>query len=296
MKHAAEFKQFLPNEVNLSLNRRKRLNRGVKAVRELLSQHLDGFQKVESQGSYALNTIIRPVNDREYDADILVYIRADGRKGPKDYINGVYECLRNHKTYRDKVRRKTRCVVVNYVGDFHLDVVPCINQGQRHSICNNQSNKFEVTDGTAFRDWFNAKADITNGDLKQAAKLLKYLRDHKGNFAVPSIVLTTLIGNSVNVNDKRETFKSVPETLKVVSNRVNSILLANSTMPRIKNPVMRDESFTRHWDQRQYSHFRKMFDTYNRSIDEAFEETNSQRSLQKWQHLFGPSFGLRQQA
>ena len=96
---------------------------------------------------------------------------------------------------------KTRCVYIDYAGDFHLDLVPCITLDEECYICNNKENRFEETDGTGYRDWFNEKTRITNGNLKRVTRLLKFLRDHKGNFSVKSILLTTLIGNSVYPND-----------------------------------------------------------------------------------------------
>ena len=114
----------------------------------------------------------------------------------------------------------------------------------------------------------------------------------KENFSVKSILLTTLIGNSVYASDEGgEDFKDIPTALKTVSNRINSFLQANVLMPEICNPVLDGESFTRHWDQDKYSHFREMFDLYNGKINEAFEETDHNASVRKWRELFGDNFG-----
>ena len=125
MKHDAFFNDFLNEEVNLNPSRLKLLDDHVKAVTDFLSKNLDSYQRVERQGSYALGTIIKPVRDgQEYDADILLYMTYDGSKEPKDFINALYNCLRSSGTYREKVHRKTRCVTLDYAGDFHLDIVP----------------------------------------------------------------------------------------------------------------------------------------------------------------------------
>ena len=143
-----------------------------------------------------------------------------------------------------------------------------------------------------YRDWFNEKTRITNGNLKLDTRLLKFLRDHKGNFSVKSILLTTLIGNSVYVSDERgENFKDIPTSLKTISNRINNFLQANVFMPEICNPVLTTESFTRHWDQDKYRHFREMFDLYNSKINEAFDATDHNTSVKKWRELFGDNFG-----
>ena len=292
MKHQKYFKDFLAEEVNLNETRLDRLNRSTSAVVEYLSKSLDSFEKTERQGSYALRTIIKPVNGREYDADVLLFMEYDPDKEPKDYINAVYDCLRENDTYREKSHRKTRCVYIDYVGDFHLDIVPCVTDGEDQYVCNRKENELEITDGTGYRDWFNGKTRITNGNLKRVTRLFKYLRDHKGNFSIKSILLTTLIGESVSDNDEgSEDFRDIATTLKTVSNRINDFLQNNPGVPEVCNPVLPEESFTRHWDQDKYRHFRDMFNTYNRKVNEAFDATDHNTSVKKWRELFGDKFG-----
>lgn len=298
MKHVTDFQNFLSNEVDLNKTRLDRLNDSSSAVNTFLSSNLDAYEKTERQGSYGLKTIIKPVGTREYDADVLLFMTHDEDKEPKDYINDVYNCLKENDNYKDKVHRRTRCVYIDYAGDFHLDLVPCITQQnwltqeEEYFICNNKENEFETTDGTGYRDWFNEKTRITHGNLKRVTRLLKFLRDHKGNFSVKSILLTTLIGNSVYDSDEKSGgFKDIPTALKTISNRINSFLQANVLMPEICNPVLDGESFTRHWDQDKYTHFREMFDLYNGKINEAFEAKEHNASVKKWRELFGDNFG-----
>ncbi len=293
MKHIKFFEDFLTKEVNLNETRLTKLNDSISSVTVYLSKNLESYEKkIERQGSYALRTIIKPINNHEYDADILLFMKFDPDKEPKDYINDLYNCLKNNKNYEKIAHRKTRCVYIDYTGDFHLDIVPCISQGPDPFICNNKENKFEDSDGTGSRDWFNDRTRITNGNLKRVTRLLKYLRDHKGNFSVKSILLTTLIGNEVYKNEEgSENFKSIPDTLKTISNRINYFLQSNVNMPEICNPVLQSESFTRHWDQEKYSHFRKMFNIYNGKVNEAFDATDHNSSVKKWRELFGEKFG-----
>ena len=291
MNHIEEFNDFIRSEVNLNPNRLRELQRRVRAVDEFLSRNLKSYEKCENQGSHALGTIIRPVNDGEYDSDILLYLTNDPDKHPRDYVDYVFTCLKQNENYADKVQRKTRCVSVDFVGEFNLDIVPCITRGNLQDICNYRTDKFEPTDGTGYREWFNGKTDVTNGHLKPTTQLLKYIRDHKGNYEVPSILLTTFIGHSVHYNERGKRFKTLPDTLKTVSNRINSFLQATPNMPRMRNPARRGERFERHWDQKQYLHFREMFNIYNGQINGAFNETDRRSSLRKWRALFGDRFG-----
>ena len=223
MKNTRDFDGFMSEHVNINQSRLDKLNSGVRGVSEHLAKNLSGYQKHERQGSSALRTVTKPVNGRDYDLDMLMYMDYVPGKPPGQYIEDVYRCMRQNQTYEDKVRRKTRCVVVDYAGDFHLDIVPCITYRGQQFICNRQTNEFEPTDGTGYRDWFNSKNGITHGNLKRVTRLFKYLRDHKQTFTAPSILLTTLIGNAVHDSDTDDEFKTLPDALVVISNRIASI-------------------------------------------------------------------------
>ena len=166
MKRVEDFNEFLTNHVNINQSRLNKLNDHVAAVTTHLGRQLVSFKKIQRQGSYALRTIIKPVENREYDADVLLFMEYDEGNKPADYINDAYNCLREHKTYRDMVHRRTRCIMVDYAGDFHLDIVPCVEISGRLYICNNKTNEIEITDGIGYRDWLNRKTGVTNGNLK----------------------------------------------------------------------------------------------------------------------------------
>ena len=54
--------------------------------------------------------------------------------GAKDYIHAIYRALKQNQNYADKLRLKTRCVTIDYAGDFHLDVVPRVDLW-RQTLC-----------------------------------------------------------------------------------------------------------------------------------------------------------------
>ena len=290
-KRTKDFQKFMGEHVNLNPSRYERLKRSDKAVSEYLSKNLVGFIGTQRQGSYALRTTIRPVrNTDEYDVDRLVYLEYDQRKSPADYINDVYRCLKANGNYADKLQKNTRCVTVNFAGDFKIDVVPCIIYYDRYFICNRKTNGFEETDGRGFRDWFDRKSRITNGNLKLVTRLFKYLRDHKRTFTAPSVLLTTLIGNTVDDREGSTNFKTVPDALLTVVTRMDQFLQSNPYMPEIRNPALPSETFTRHWDQDKYNNFRKMISSYARRIREAYTDADERSSVLRWRDLFGDGF------
>ena len=290
MRHTESFDRFLAEEVNLNPARLRELDRRTRAVAEFLSRNLRGYRSNERQGSYALGTIIRPVNDGTYDADILLFMEHVRGKNPQDYIEDLHACLSSNVDFADKLRRKTRCITVKYAGDFNLDIVPCVARGGQQSICDSNNDQFERTDGVGYREWFNRKTDVTDGHLKGVVRLLKYLRDHKDNFEVPSVLLTTLAGHSVHINERGKRFHSLPDTLKTVSNRINSFVQATPRRPKMRNPALHSERFTRHWDDNDYRNFQEKFAVYNGRINDAYGEPNPQESLRRWRTLFGERF------
>lgn len=291
MKHVTAFKKFLTREVNPDQRQLGMLSGQVKVVRKFLAKDLRSYKGSKLQGSFVLNTTIKPKAGENYDADVLVYLRPDGNKDPKDYINEVYNCFRQNDNYRQRAELKTRCVTLTYADGFQMDVVPCIVQGQNQYIFNLKDNLREITNGAGYRKWFHEKARITNGNLIRVTRLWKYLRDHKDNFETPSMLLTTLLSNTVNDNESRDTFKTIADTLKLTSERLNSSLQANSDVSEVRNPILREEHFTRHWGQSEYDQFRKMFAIYTDKIVTAYHEKDVQRSRNQWRALFGDEFG-----
>ena len=296
MKHISYFNDFLANHVNLNQSRLNMLEERVETITNLLKSKLAGYRKYSPQGSYAHKTIIKPVQDNdEFDADVLIFIKDDNFNPDvfNDYIRMVYDTLKSNHNYKDKIKEKTRCVTIDYAGDFHLDIVPCVERRDVCYICNRDRKVYEKTDGDGYKEWLIERNRIIGGNnFRKATRLFKFLRDHKDNFSVKSILLTTILGNEVRQTDENSgDFSDLPTTLKILSNRVNVFLKRNNYMPIIKNPVLPSEDFNRHWDQRKYANFRDKFDIYNSKINEACAEKSHDESIKKWRKLFGDDFG-----
>ena len=86
-KNDKEFTQFLTDEVDLNKSRLDRLETAVGGVNGYLKDNLTGYQTMERQGSYALGTLIKPVDDNdEYDADIQIVMNPNPKWEPRDYV------------------------------------------------------------------------------------------------------------------------------------------------------------------------------------------------------------------
>jgi hypothetical protein len=218
---------------------------------------------------------------------------------PKDYLNNLYSEFKASGTYKDLVDRikKTRCVTIDYSNDFHVDIIPCIYDGDKYYVMNKNSDEFELTDGDGYATWFANKNRITGGNnLIKAVRLLKYWRDIKDRFAIKSILLTTLIGKQIDNNESQDNFADLPTTFKVLFNRLNDYLQIRESYSKYKdeitqNPVLADELFDRHWDENKYSNFRNNVSKFNTLVNESFEEQDRETSIKKWRKIFGDEFG-----
>ena len=292
-KNNRQFREFLRYEVNLNQDRLHRLQVSVRDVNRFLSRHLLGYQNIDRQGSYGLDTLLKPLrDDDEYDADIQVVMNPNRDWQPRDYLLSLRDTLARNHNYADKIRLKKRCVTLDYVGQFHLDVVPCVTRRGGHFICNQETDKFEETDGNGYRNWFAGRSRITRVNLKRVVRLLKYIRDRHDNYVARSILLTTLAGNSVRDADQgTEAVRTVANTLTTVLTRLDGYLQRHPRMPEIKNPALPSEDFNRDWNQNRYAYFRERIHAHAQIARDALATPSIDDSITKWRRLFGEGFG-----
>jgi len=289
------FNQFMKDEVNLNQSRINTLDKKVATLKNFI-KNSDTFKDIYidmfSQGSYRHKTIIKPPkNNKEFDADILLYLDLvdEWEKNPKEYINALYEIF-NVDRYRNIREKNTRCVTINYKGDFHIDIVPLIKRNGEYYIINRKDNKFEKTNPIEYTKWLEDKNRKSNYQLRKVIRLFKYLRDIKQNFTIKSILLNTMLANHIYEGDSEDVFKDLPTTFKTLINRLNNFLQTNHYMPHIYNPTMPKEYFMRNWTQEQYSNFRNKIKMYNDKVNEAYNEKDRDKSIKKWREVFGDRF------
>lgn len=304
MKHIKAFNHLLNDVVNLNQTRLSKLETAVPTVTKVIKdseQFGSIYKKSSPQGSYGHRTIIKPVSGREFDADVVIFVNKHDEWEPKEYISNIYQVFKNHPTYKDKVHYNTRCISIDYADDMHIDLVPCIVEQSlgglgyeyTYSICNRSTNEYESTDPEAYKAWIADKNKTTSkNNLIKSIRLFKYLRDIKCTFSCKSILLTTLLGQQVmdSYDLVSDDFKDLPTAFKTLINRLDYDLQKHSHMPSIENPVQSGEYFTRHWDETKFQNFKVFVSKYAGWVNEAYEETEKERSIEKWRKVFGSQF------
>lgn len=298
MQSEALFDDFLAGVVNLNATRITLLEDSIEAIKEAIhaTSWLPRIEGWAPQGSWAHETIIRPQKDKAFDADLLVFVRPVSGWDAKEYINSLHGQLRLNGRYRDRLHRYSHCVTIDYAGERKIDIAPVIigrNGGNGLDVCNRTTNSFERTEPLAYTEWLASCNSITlaNG-LTKTTRLIKYLRDIKQTSTCPSVLLTTLIGQSILPSDRGQAdVVSVPNTLLTVFRRLDDRLSDCDQRISVTNPALPDEEFGLLWkDDDQFCNFRDKVSLYRGWIEDAYFEEDPDENLTKWQRVFGEEF------
>ncbi|MCW2904565.1 MAG: hypothetical protein JWO67_6830, partial [Streptosporangiaceae bacterium] len=255
----------------------------------------------EPQGSWAHRTIIKPVDGNEFDADFILMMAEQPGWSPARYIDEVYAALARHSVYKSMVLApKCRCVRVVYAGDFHVDIVPFLDLSGRQVIVNHDEDEWEDTNPSGFTSWLHEKDTITGDHLREVIRLVKFLRDHGGNFKrTRSVLLTAMLGERVeaaNVDADPGYYNDLPTTLLHVVSDLKTWLDANRTKPSIADPSGATDpqgnpvTFDHRWTETDYQNFRSKMRMIAADIRAAHESTDEGESLELWQKVFGGDF------
>lgn len=289
MKFEEEFEWFLENVVNLSPGRLKTLRERVAAIDKVLRDSSDVRLQIldaRAQGSLAQKTIINPVDpQRGFDADLLVECH-DCFSGPTEMLDVIEATLKESARHASLVRQKTRCVTLEYAGEFHIDVVPCVRFNGVLHIGNNETDEWEETDPDGYSSWLEERDDHARGYLIPAIRLCKYLRDYKGRPAIKSVILTTLLADRVPTHHSHE-YTDLPTTLVFLLEALAEWCQEFSSAPQLKEPTCSSEL---RLDDTNWTAFTRQIASLAKRSRAAYDEQEQEKSTALWRDLFGKRF------
>ncbi len=304
-------------KLQLDKTRREKIESSYNAVQEVLENDPDYFNsknfEIYPQGSIKIGTTVKPLSKNEFDLDIVLHIQDSiyEKTDPLKVFNELKRVLQANGTYKEKVEPKTRCVRLNYSGDYHMDILPgCqhnANDKNKIVIPDRELKEWLISNPRGYAIWFLNKAEtitrtllekayaaeeIPSDDfaakkpLQRAVQIIKRYRDlffeKTPHYATSSIVLTTLAGQLYQNQDS--IFETIDSIISQIHKKVNL-----SRLKRIKvlNPVDSDEDFTDKWETetKYYSEFIRFIESLHQNWQKLkenngiIEESNILKSV-----------------
>lgn len=287
-----EFNVFLRDYVNLNQTRIKTLQTRVANLDDFLVEDSTIADLIEDglipQGSFAHKTIIRPYGGNDFDADVLLPMEEQDDWEPQKYTVELQKSLEASSRYEGKTILKMRCVMIDYAGDFHVDVVPYVTRsdGQTY-ITHRMNNEFIRCDPPAFTSWIEDQARVTNGHLIRVIRLVKYLRD-RSSIDVPSVVLAALLAERVHSFAGVDDYGNVATTLVALVEDLNDYIAPMTSRPWVDDRI--GQNLADRLTETGFKNLQSQVKTWARKMRDALNATASE-SVEKWQAVFGPDFG-----
>lgn len=290
-----------------SLRKRMKGNYLVIAKKQGTSVELN-FQ---SQGSYVMDTIIKPLND-DFDLDDGVYFQGNlsssQRPSPQKFHDWVIQAIDKDNEY-ENITDKPTCVRVRYKQGFHVDLpiyyadnfeCPDLADTKRGWILSNPVEFiawFEEKTKSGFQKAFIYEAllyaepfekwlsDIRKSDC-QLRRLVRYMKawaDEKREEMPCGIIMTILVANNFAVNERDDI--AFRDTLVNVRNYLNS---NGIKCPRPTSPVGEDLFASTSENDKLF--FMKALNSLILSANNAISATNEKDACKEWEKHFGGRF------
>lgn len=305
--------QLPENLYNLAVERYNTIAKTIQQDSEFCSEELNFY----SQGSFRLQTTVKPLSNAEFDLDFVAEIRRDTKMMPEQLYRGIVRVLRSDGIHKDMVELKSRCIRVVYANDFHLDIMPgkLLDSSTREIIVPDREKKqwYHHSNPKAYADWFESRAKQTIQSayyfserlrenveplsdqqlserlepLRRAVQLIKRYRDvycdKTKKEPVRSIVICTLMGE-INSN-----YSSVVQIVQDFCSYVNQrILVGNGEPFEVRNPVV-NELLTEKWKENKQNY--KDFVSMMNELTNDFRMIISLKNTQDLNTLLKKMFG-----
>jgi hypothetical protein len=243
---------------------------------------------VYPQGSMRIKAAIRPLYSREFDVDLVCEFRKMPHMDPKIVKQLVWDRFQLSDRYKSMTVEKNRCVQIQYAGDFHMDVMPCI-PGVAHWVQSGsvwvpdkQMEDWKPSNPTGFAGFIETAAakaprhlalfanrveakaaevqplDVENTFTKPALiriiQLLKRHRDEhfKTNHAASpiSVIITTLATHSYDRAVDQNYYDSVYDLMLDVVQGMLAFIIVDQQRAQycIPNPSHPQENFAEKWN------------------------------------------------
>lgn len=268
--------------VKLAPTYRKSLRTSRDSLREKVREKFasEGYNvKFHRQGSFAMNTIIKPYDD-DYDVDDGIYmpLESEPTASIATLHKWVVEAARDH-THEEPIDRGP-CVRVLFKAGYHMDLVVYYKPKNDVPKLAHRLRGWIDSDPKQFAQWFDREAD-EQGQLK---RLVRYFKAWKDNLRgeMPSGLILTILATQNRVLNERDDVAFL-ETMKAVQ----ASLRTSFTCYR---PTVPHEDLFAGYSTTRRDYFLERLNAFIQSGEEALVADTPAAACRKWKRHFGPRF------
>jgi hypothetical protein len=222
-------------------------------------------------GSVRILTTVKPLGKDEFDLDVALHLSYGIPHTPDRVYKELKRRLNEHDKYSQLLELKNRCIRLNYSGDYHMDILPGIQEFSSDEHClkipDRDLGHWVSSNPRGYANWFLSKANLASTSilekalraenlpndnfkykkpLQRAVQLIKRYRDiyfsENGDYKTSSIILTTIAGNYYNGED------SIFKTVENIVDSIEKVTKESTSRIKILNPVNNNEDFTDKWE------------------------------------------------
>lgn len=273
--------------IKLSTGRKERINTSREAVRKRIRNYFTNElgvtqPKFHTQGSFAINTALNPLDDNQVDLDdgmYLTHLKEDPSEwiSPQEAHDLVKEAVSGHT--QDEVEDKPSCVRVVYRSFYHLDLPIYVLHEGKAMLAHTKEDRWIHSDAKEFRDWFySSRKD------EQTSRIIRYLkawRDYTG-VDLKSIAITVFVIQFFRYTSDRDDLTlrdTVANGLKIIE-RDRSLY----------EPVAPEKDLWGEYSKKKMDVLLDAFRQLHLDVSDAIEASSSERAGAILKEVFGDRF------
>lgn len=271
--------------------------------------------EVYPHGSVRTGTTVKPIATDEFDLDVALHLKSESAHyTPQNIYQELKRRLEENQGYKQKMELKNRCIRLNYSGDFHMDILPGIQENiydeDKLMVPDREQKTWVSSNPRGYAKWFKAKANMLSESLleksiraeklppdtfkhkkplQRAVQLIKRYRDvyfeKDDTYKTSSIVLTTIAGHLYRGED------SIFYTIDGIVERLTQQLNSFPARFKVLNPMNHEEDFTDKWEREPeyYSKFKDFIDHFRAEWQKLKIENDVNDESNIFKSLFGES-------
>lgn len=327
MANSHELFKHFNNAVKLSDKDRETLKNARNSLRDRVNKGYTNLSEedkrthtieFQSQGSFVMDTIIKPETDEDFDLDDGIYFQGglprERRANTKVFHELIIKAIDKNSDIEDIIDKPT-CVRVKYYkpnGEewgFHIDLPIYYAKDLETPDLADTKNNWTESSPVEFIAWFEGKTEsefqkafITEA-LKYAEPYEKWLSDIRKQDCqlrrivrylkvwanlkkkdMPSGIMMSIMAANNYVNNQRDDI-SLRDTLINILNELNR----NGCKCFRPTPKMDEDLFSA-YSENEKDYFKKSLQSFITSANQAIENPNKKQSCLKWQLHLGNRF------